>query len=199
MVIAAVVAASRVGVVAPPKNYLHPVVMTSVDASTEAAAAKKSVEEKSSREKAPAKTPEPVPKKKVKPEKAEKPEPVAKEKVKPEKAEKPEPVAKEKGKPAKMKKSAPAAKSQKQKVIIFSHIPLRPLDDAHNLWNNLDILNIIEESSQVVAFINGHNHAGNYVYKNGIHYITCFGMVDTKINSFGILHLFTDRVGVAAN
>jgi hypothetical protein len=76
--------------------------------------AKKLVEEKSSREKAPAKTLEPVAKEKVKPEKAEKPEPVAKVKVKPEKAEKPEPAAKEKVKPEKAEKPEPAAKSPKK-------------------------------------------------------------------------------------
>ena len=81
-----------------------------------------------------------------------------------------------------------------QKVIIFSHLPVRPLDNEHNLWNNHEIIQIIENSSSVVAYINGHNHAGAYVFKNGIHYITVFGMVDTMISSYGILEIFSDSL-----
>ena len=81
-----------------------------------------------------------------------------------------------------------------QKVILFSHMPLRPQNDPHNLWNNNEIVKIIEQSSKVVAFINGHNHSGNYELKNGIHYITVFGMVDTMISSYGILEFYKDSL-----
>ena len=73
-------------------------------------------------------------------------------------------------------------------------MPLRPLSSAENLWNNEEIIDIIENSSNVVAFINGHNHAGNYVFKNGIHYITILGMVDTMINSYGILEIYKNSL-----
>jgi hypothetical protein len=86
------------------------------------------------------------------------------------------------------------AASQDQKVIIFAHMPLRPSEDAHNLWNNEEVIDIIENSTSVVAFINGHNHAGGYAYENGIHYITIFGMVDTTIGSFGIMDLYQDSL-----
>jgi hypothetical protein len=91
-------------------------------------------------------------------------------------------------------KELESAKLLNQKVILFSHIPLRPINNSHNLWNDFEILEIIENSPNVIAFINGHNHAGGYVYKNGIHYITMFGMVDTKISSFGILEIYKDRM-----
>lgn len=81
-----------------------------------------------------------------------------------------------------------------QKVILFSHMPLRPQNDPHNLWNDHEITNIIEQSSKVVAFINGHNHSGDYEFKNGIHYITVFGMVDTMISSYGILEFYKDSL-----
>jgi len=81
-----------------------------------------------------------------------------------------------------------------QKVIVFSHLPIRPHDDLHNLWNDDEIINLIESSSDVVAFISGHNHAGAYAFENGIHYITMFGMVDTPINSYGILEFYTDSL-----
>jgi len=93
-----------------------------------------------------------------------------------------------------LKQELESAKSLDQSVIVFSHMPLRPLDHAENLWNNEEIIEILENSSNVVAFINGHNHAGNYVFKNGIHYITILGMVDTRINSFGILEIYKNNL-----
>ncbi|MEM9328478.1 MAG: metallophosphoesterase [Bacteroidota bacterium] len=81
-----------------------------------------------------------------------------------------------------------------QKVILFSHLPLRPLDDPHNLWNNEQILKLIEGRPNVVAYINGHNHAGAYEVKDGIHYLTMFGMVDTEDSSYGILEIYQDRL-----
>lgn len=93
-----------------------------------------------------------------------------------------------------LKQELANADAKGQKVILFSHLPLRPLDNSHNLWNNAEILEIIESSSNVVAFINGHNHSGAYVFKNGIHYITIFGMVDTRIGSYGILEVYKDSL-----
>ena len=55
-------------------------------------------------------------------------------------------------------------------------------------------MNIIEQSSNVVAFINGHNHAGEYDFKKGVHYITLAGMVETEVSSYGILEVYKDRL-----
>lgn len=93
-----------------------------------------------------------------------------------------------------LKQELDSARSLEQRVIVFSHMPLRPLDTSENLWNNEEIIEILEKSSNVVAFINGHNHAGNYIFKNRIHYITIFGMVDTIINSFGILEIYKNSL-----
>jgi len=79
-----------------------------------------------------------------------------------------------------------------QKVIIFSHMPVRPLGREENLWNDYEIIGIIENHPQVVAYINGHNHQGDYILKNGIHYITIHGMVEVGSNSYGILEIFKD-------
>ncbi len=81
-----------------------------------------------------------------------------------------------------------------QKVVFFSHMPIRPKDNPHNLWNDFEIIDLIENHPKVVAFINGHNHSGDYTFRNGIHYITVFGMVDTTISSYGILELFDNQL-----
>lgn len=91
-----------------------------------------------------------------------------------------------------LKQELDSAKLLNQKVILFSHLPIRSKGNSHNLWNDYEIVDIIENSSNVVAFINGHNHSGDYVLKNGIHYITLFGMVDTMISSYGILEIHKD-------
>jgi len=93
-----------------------------------------------------------------------------------------------------LKKELENAELSGQKVIIFSHMPVRPLNTSENLWNDYEIIDIIENSSCVKAFINGHRHSGNYVFKNGIHYVTIFGMVETMINSFGILEIYKDSL-----
>ena len=81
-----------------------------------------------------------------------------------------------------------------EKVIVFSHLPIHPKGNMHNLWNDYEIVRIIENSSNVVAFINGHDHSGGYDFKNGVHYITLHGMVETMISSYGILELFSDHL-----
>jgi hypothetical protein len=93
-----------------------------------------------------------------------------------------------------IKQELDLAASLNQKVILFSHMPLRPSENPHNLWNDHEIISILENSPNVVAFINGHNHAGEYVSKNGIHYITIFGMVDTLISSYAILEIFDKHI-----
>jgi hypothetical protein len=64
----------------------------------------------------------------------------------------------------------------------------------HNLWNDSEILTITKNRSGVVAFIDGHNHTGNHIYKKGVHYITVFGMVDTQISSDAIPNIYYDSL-----
>ena len=68
------------------------------------------------------------------------------------------------------------------------------MHNPHNLWNDFEIISLIENRPNVVAYINGHNHSGNYVFKNGVHYITLFGMVETMINSYAILEFYDDSL-----
>lgn len=81
-----------------------------------------------------------------------------------------------------------------QKVILFSHLPIRPLNDPHNLWNDYEIIDLIENRSNVLAFVNGHNHSGGYVYKNGLHFITIHGMVENMTSTYAILEINEDSL-----
>ena len=80
------------------------------------------------------------------------------------------------------------------KSIIFCHYPLLPLE-AHTLWDSDVVLKVISRYKGVKAWINGHNHAGNYAVNDGVHYITMKGMVDTiNENAFSILTLTNEEI-----
>ncbi len=64
-------------------------------------------------------------------------------------------------------------------VIVLAHFPVLPLA-ALNLWNDVEVVKILENHSSVKAYFNGHHHPGNYVEKEGIHYVTFQGMVRSK-------------------
>ena len=80
------------------------------------------------------------------------------------------------------------AEKQKEQVAVFCHFPVYPAD-PHNLWNAGEIISLLEEFSCVKAYINGHNHKGKYGQKNGIHYLTLKGMVETETNAYSIIRV----------
>ena len=89
-----------------------------------------------------------------------------------------------------------AAKQEKQKVIVANHFPVYP-ENSHNLWNDSELVDLLIRYPQVVAYFNGHNHAGNYGQKEHIHFLNFKGMVETEDeNSFARVEVFTDRLEV---
>lgn len=80
------------------------------------------------------------------------------------------------------------ASKRNEKVVVFCHFPVYPKNN-HNLWNADEIIEIIENYSCVKAYMNGHNHVGNYGVKNGVHYLTLKAMVETEQNSYAIIKL----------
>ncbi len=75
-----------------------------------------------------------------------------------------------------------------EKVILFCHFPVYP-KNAHNLWNAEALIELLESYTCVKAYINGHNHQGNYAVKEGIHYLTLKGMVETEENSYAVIRV----------
>ncbi len=78
-----------------------------------------------------------------------------------------------------------------ERVVLFCHFPLRPAD-THVLWNADEVLAVLDRHPNVVAWINGHNHRGGYVERNGVHHLTMHGMVDTDDNAYAFLR-FTEQ------
>ena len=87
------------------------------------------------------------------------------------------------------------ASRKNEKVILYCHFPIYP-ENIHNLWNADEVIALLEKYPAVKAYINGHNHHGNYGFKNGIHYLTFRGMVDTDETAYGVIKVFTDRLEI---
>ena len=88
------------------------------------------------------------------------------------------------------------ATSKKQKVAVFCHYPLLPFE-AHTLWNSEEVLAIFSKYNCVKLYLNGHNHAGNYAFQNGIHFVNLKGMVERQSeNAFSILTFFQNKIEI---
>jgi manganese-dependent ADP-ribose/CDP-alcohol diphosphatase len=88
-------------------------------------------------------------------------------------------------------------KSQRnnEKVILFCHFPVYP-ENVHNLWNSEEVVELIEQYPCVKSYISGHNHEGGYGEKNGVHYLTLKGMVDTEKTSYAVIRVGGDSIKI---
>lgn len=83
-----------------------------------------------------------------------------------------------------------------EKVLLFCHFPVYPPREE-NLWNDVELINLLESYSCVKAFFSGHYHSGNYAKKRGIHYLTLQGMVETEnSNAYSIVEVYSDHLKV---
>ncbi len=83
-----------------------------------------------------------------------------------------------------------------EKVMLFCHFPVYPAG-AHNLWNGEELVSLIEQHPHVVAYFNGHNHAGNYATREGVHYVTLHGMVETEDETaYAVVDVHGDRLEI---
>lgn len=94
-----------------------------------------------------------------------------------------------------LEKQLKSAEELKENAVLFCHFPIFP-KDHHNLWNDKELKKLLEKFSCVKAYVNGHNHKGNYAEKNGIHYMTMKGMVENVEPTFSIMELFKDQIKV---
>jgi predicted phosphodiesterase len=89
------------------------------------------------------------------------------------------------------------ADRKKQNVVVFGHHPLVPEGNRHNLWNNDEIINVLESHKSVFAYINGHRHVGDYAWQNNIYYVTIDGMITSpKKKGFAVVWVYADRLEI---
>lgn len=81
------------------------------------------------------------------------------------------------------------------KVAVFSHFPVYPVGATHNLWNDREVVNLLEQYDVVKIYMNGHNHAGGDAIHNGIYYLNLKGMVENPdASTFAICHVFGNYI-----
>ena len=87
-----------------------------------------------------------------------------------------------------------AAQEAGEQVVVFGHYPLAP-ENEHNLWNYQEVAAMLGEYGNVMAYLNGHNHAGNYGMEDGVHFVTVEGMVETATETaFAVVEVYPDRI-----
>jgi hypothetical protein len=91
------------------------------------------------------------------------------------------------------------AAEKHERAMVFCHFPVlaescRP---EHLLWDHAQVLDILDASPALAAYINGHDHKGGYAARNGIHYLTLPGMVEHDAGqSCQVVDVFPDRLMV---
>lgn len=86
------------------------------------------------------------------------------------------------------------ATAQHQSIIVMSHHPLYPLD-IHNMLNSSKILQLLSRYP-VTAYMNGHNHAGNYGVQNDTPFITFPGLVEGQADAYSIAQVTAGSVDI---
>lgn len=89
-----------------------------------------------------------------------------------------------------------AAQAAGELVVVFNHFPAAP-DDMHNLWNYAEMQALLGEYDNVMAYLNGHNHVGNYGVVDGVHYVTVEGMLETAATTaYAVVEVYADRIEI---
>ena len=83
-----------------------------------------------------------------------------------------------------------------QRVLVLLHHPLRPRGEPTNLWNDLELVNVLGEYPCVIATLNGHAHKFLYDFHHttvrDIHFVTFGGMVQSPFTSWGFVDVYED-------
>jgi len=98
-----------------------------------------------------------------------------------------------------LKETLRGADERGERVIVFCHMPAlaEASDESLVLWNDEQIVGILESHRCVAAYLSGHDHAGGYARKEGIHHVSLQGMVEAPSeNAYGIVELYADRIEV---
>lgn len=93
-----------------------------------------------------------------------------------------------------MNRTCSAARVAGRKVIFLAHHPVSPAS-GHVVWNDSEVLALIDRHPNVVAWVNGHNHAGAFGERHGVPYVTMRGMVETAdTTAFATARVLADRM-----
>jgi 3',5'-cyclic AMP phosphodiesterase CpdA len=81
------------------------------------------------------------------------------------------------------------------KAVLYCHFPIFP-ENPHNLWNASEVTDLVVRHRCAKAWINGHNHDGNYGETAGLHCVNLKGMLDTPDSAYAVLDFHPDRIAL---
>lgn len=88
-----------------------------------------------------------------------------------------------------------AAATAKQPAILFCHYPICPLAQELNLWNDQEVSALLQKHPHALAWMNGHNHEGNYGKLGHVHCLNFKGMVETENQTaYATVACYQDRL-----
>ncbi|MBE0674189.1 MAG: metallophosphoesterase [Bacteroidales bacterium] len=88
------------------------------------------------------------------------------------------------------------ASVKNEKVFIICHFPVFP-EGTHNLFNSSEILSVMRNYQNIIAWFNGHNHDGGYGNSDMIHFVTFRAMVETEnTNSFAVVEVYSNKIWI---
>ncbi len=90
------------------------------------------------------------------------------------------------------------AETSGERVICFCHYALIPDSAMHHYMAKPEpILDILDNSHCVQAWLAGHDHGGGYTLRNKIHHLTFKGMVEApRENSYALIELYDDKIRI---
>jgi hypothetical protein len=91
-----------------------------------------------------------------------------------------------------LQKTLTEASRQKEKVIIFCHYALlKAAARNHRMKLPEPVLEVLDAFDCVVAYFAGHNHAGGYAFRNGVHPVTIKGMLAASAdqNAYAVIEV----------
>jgi manganese-dependent ADP-ribose/CDP-alcohol diphosphatase len=100
------------------------------------------------------------------------------------------------------------ARARGEKVLVFCHYPVQPAaaTDEHLLWNHLELVEILNQNSDVVkAYISGHWHHGGYYRdpESGIHHLTLRAILEASTdkgpdcgNAYAFVDVFPTKISL---
>lgn len=93
------------------------------------------------------------------------------------------------------------ARQRQQYVLLCSHVPFDPraTQDYLQVWNQHELLELIEQHHQIVATLHGHDHrGGHHEDENGVHHHVFEAILTApdERSSHGLIELYSDRIEI---
>lgn len=87
------------------------------------------------------------------------------------------------------------AKVRNMRVVVFGHHQIWP-DHPDSALNSAQVRDVLSANENVVAYINGHNHHGDFGVYQDMPCVTVEGIIEGDDNAWGILELTDDTLRV---